>query len=102
MTRVLSRLHSFARPERVLRGLVGLAVVVIAWACADKVVGPVPVVPKGQVGVYADLGTSGVTTLVIQVSGPGIVKPDNSPDTLAFNIPLTNGVASGSLAVPAG
>jgi hypothetical protein len=102
MTRVLSRLDSFARPERALRGLLGVALVTIAWACADKVVGPAIVEPKGQIAVYADVGVSGVTTLVIQVSGPGIVKQDNSPDTLAFNVPLTNGVASGSLAVPAG
>src|ERR1044072_4782681 len=98
MTRVLSRLHSFARPERVLRGLFGVALVFIAWACADKVVGPVAVKPTGHVGVYADLGTSGVTTLVIQASGPGIVKPDNSPDTLTFNITLTKARALGSLA----
>ena len=66
------------------------------------VTGPEVVVPKGQIGVYADVGPAGVTTLVIQVSGPGIVKSGGSPDTLAFNIPLTNGVASGSLDWPAG
>lgn len=99
---VLSLLRSFARPDRVLRICLGVALVVIAWACADKVVGPAVVTPKGLIGVYADLGPTGVTTLVIQASGPGIVKPDGSPDTLAFNVPLANGVASGSLDIPAG
>jgi hypothetical protein len=85
------------------RVALGLALTLMAWGCADKLVGPTPVVePKGQIGVFADVGPAGVTTLVIQVSGPGIVKPDNSPDTLGFNIPLTNGVASGSINVPAG
>src|SRR4051812_4741596 len=102
MNRVLSLLKSVTRSERVLRGCIGLALLAVAWACADKVVGPAVVVPKGHVGVYADVGPAGITTLVIQVSGPGIAKPDASPDTLAFNIPLTNGVASGTLDVPAG
>ena len=97
MTRVLSFLRSVTRPDRVLRGCLGLALLAIVWACADKVVGPSSVQPKGKIGVYADLGPTGVTTLVIQVSGPGIVKSDGSPDTLAFNVPLENGVASGSL-----
>ncbi len=101
MNRALSFIR-FVTRTRVLRGCLGLALVAVAWACADKVVGPTLVVPKGQIGVYADLGPAGVTTLVIQASGPGIVKPDNSPDTLAFNIPLVNGIASGSLAIPAG
>src|ERR1051325_4617895 len=100
---VLSLFRSFTRRERVLRGCIGLAVTVVAWACADKVVGPVETTPKGHVAVYADVaGAGGITTLVIQVSGPGIVKPDASPDTLGFNIQLANGVASGSVTVPAG
>lgn len=102
MTRVLPLLEFVTRPERVLRGCIGLVLLVVAWACADKVVGPTAAVPRGHIGVYADVAPAGITTLVIQVSGPGIVKPDASPDTLAFNIPLTNGVASGSLDVPAG
>ena len=102
MTRAFSFLRSVTRPSRVLRGCLGLAVLAVAWACADKVVGPQVVSPKGQIAVYADLGNTGVTTLVIQVSGPGIVKANGSPDTLVFNVPLTNGTASGSLDVPAG
>src|SRR5438128_1917397 len=102
MTHVLSFLRSFTRPERVMRACLGFALLFVAWACADKLVGPTVGVPKGQIGVYADVAPAGITTLVIQVSGPGIVKPNGSPDTLAFNIPLTNGVASGSLDVPAG
>src|SRR3954468_13308959 len=102
MNRVLSLLRTVTRSERVLRGCIGLALLAVAWACADKVVGPPVVTPKGHIGVYADASGSGITTLVIQASGPGIVKGDGSPDTLAFNIPLTNGVASGSLDIPAG
>lgn len=57
----------------------------------------------GKLLVYANLSQSPVTTLVIQVTGPGILKSDLvTPDTLTFNIPLSNGVASGTIAVPAG
>src|SRR5690349_19010761 len=102
MTRVHSLLRSLWRAPHALRIGAVLALGLVVWGCADKVVGPSPVVPNGSIGVYADLGPSGVTTLVIEASGPGIVKSDGSPDTLAFNIPLVNGIASGSVDIPAG
>ena len=88
-----------------LRTIVTIAVVAAATSCVDKLVAPTPevITPTGRLGVFADLGGgSGVTTLVILVSGPGIIKVNGSLDTLAFNIPLTAGVASGSLNIPAG
>jgi hypothetical protein len=89
-----------------IRSLVLLAL--LAAACTDaptRPSGEPPVqLPVGRLGVYAQsaaLPASG--TLVVQVSGPGIVKSDGvTADTLAFNIPLVNGVATGSITVPAG
>ena len=101
----LSGSPRMAQPTR-LRTLLLLALV--ALGCTDAPTRPITGTPSGpalgRLGVYAQsaaLPPSG--TLVVQVWGPGIVKSDGTtPDTLAFNIPLANGVASGSITVPAG
>ena len=76
----------------------------LVTACNDLPTRP-SVVPLdtgiGHLAVYATLpGAS--PTLVLQVTGPGIVKPTGAPDTLTFNIPIVAGVATGSVSVPVG
>ncbi|MDB4880569.1 MAG: hypothetical protein JWL60_2015 [Gemmatimonadetes bacterium] len=105
---VRTLLSSADTPRMPIRSHRALALALLAFvaSCTDSPTGPRtgPVRQLGQLGVYAQsnaLPASG--TLVVQVSGPGIVKSDGtSPDTLAFNIPLTGGVATGSITVPAG
>jgi glucose/arabinose dehydrogenase len=46
--------------------------------------------------VRADVSATAVATVVVEVTGPGIPTP------LAFNIPITNGVATGTVTLPAG
>ena len=91
-----------------LRGALGaLVVAALLISCGESPTQPRvdPTRPaEGRLGVYARssaLAASG--TLVVQVSGPGIVRSDGTtPDTLTFNIAMANGVASGSITVPAG
>lgn len=94
-------------PVRFLGALASLALLALASSCGDSLTQPrsgAGPVRMGQLGVYAQsnaLAASG--TLVVQVSGPGIVKSDGAtPDTLAFNIAMSGGVAAGSITVPAG
>lgn len=96
------------RPSRLqtLFGIAAALATMLLAACSDTGVAPKPQ-PKpgyGRVLVYATAPASApVTTLVIEVSGPGILKPDGvTPDTLAFNIQMQNGVGSGSIEIPAG
>lgn len=83
-----------------------LAGALFALACNDAPTSTSKpsMIPVGKVAVYANLAAaSGVNALVIDVSGPGIVKSDGTtPDTLVFNIPMSNGTASGSISIPAG
>lgn len=109
LLRGLIRMPRLPVGPRPIGWLCGLVVAALAISCTDSPTQPKvdlpPTQPQlGRLGVYASsaaLPPSG--TLVVQVSGPGIVKSDgSSPDTLAFNIAMANGVASGSITVPAG
>lgn len=93
--------------SRVLRGLGLAAAAILLASCGDSPTQPRggEAIPsgKGRLVVYAQTNQITTGTLVVQVSGPGIIKSDGvTPDTLAFNIPLANGVATGSITVPAG
>ena len=71
-----------------------LASVLLLAACGDD-----PVYPNhghGTLIVRADVSATAVATLVAEVAGPDIPTP------LLFNIPITAGVASGAITIPAG
>lgn len=70
-----------------------LALVLLFAACGD------PTYPNhghGTLIVRADVSATAVATLVAEVAGPDIPTP------LLFNIPITAGVASGAITIPAG
>lgn len=93
--------------RRNLRGWLLAAPVFVAAlvvACNDLPTKPGVLPPDtgmGRLAVYSQL-PNGNTTLVLQVTGPGIVKNTGAPDTLTFNIAIVNGVATGSVQVPVG
>ena len=57
-------------------------------------VGPPP--PEARIGVTADVSGTSIATLVVRVTATDI------PSALVFNIPIVNGVANGTITVPAG
>ena len=73
---------------------VALACFAASTSCTPSVVGP----PSGEATLHltADLSTTAVATLVVEVSAADI------PTVLVFNVPITSGVASGTFTVPAG
>ncbi len=72
----------------------GLAAVSLLVACAGGSVDPDQ--GHGTLIVRADVSASAVATLVAEVTAPDI------PTALTFNIPITAGVASGTITIPAG
>lgn len=100
--RMTASTRSFRHAVRASTLLVAAAIA----GCTDTPTAPVaPPIPEntGRMAVYASFDGSSATTLVIQVSGPGILKADRiTPDTLSFNIAVTGTVATGSILVPAG
>jgi hypothetical protein len=71
-----------------------LASVLVLAACGD---GPIdPNQGRGTLIVRADVSATAVATLVAEVTAPDI------PVALLFNIPISAGVASGTIVVPAG
>jgi hypothetical protein len=71
-----------------------LASVSVLAACGD---GPIdPTQGHGTLIVRADVSATAVATLVAEVTAPDIPVP------LLFNIPISAGVASGTITVPAG
>jgi len=71
-----------------------LASVLVLAACGD---GPIdPNQGRGTLIVRADVSATAVATLVAEVTAPDI------PTALLFNIPISAGVASGTIVVPAG
>jgi len=72
-----------------------LASLLVCIACPRGTVEP-PDGGQATLVIRADVSGTSVATVVINVAAPDI------PTTLVFNIPVTNGVASGSITVPAG
>lgn len=72
-----------------------LACLAALTSCTQSVDAP-PSGGQATLQLTADLSGMTVATLVVEVSAPDI------PTTLVFNIPITNGVASGTITVPAG
>jgi hypothetical protein len=73
---------------------IALAAVLVLGACGDGSVDPGQ--GHGTLIVQADVSAAAVATLVAEVTAPDI------PTALIFNIPITAGVASGTITVPAG
>jgi Big-like domain-containing protein len=71
----------------------GLAAVSLLVACAGSVD---PGRGHGTLTVRADVSASAVATLVADVTAPDIPAP------LIFNIPISGGVAAGTITIPAG
>ncbi len=70
----------------------------LAWltACDADRTGPVEPMPLGMVQYRFAVHVSSVSSLVVAVTAPDI------SDHLVYNLPLVNGFASGTLAIPAG
>ncbi len=71
-----------------------LASVLLLVACGDSAIDPGQA--DGTLIVRADVSATAVATLVAEVTAPDIPTP------LLFNIPITAGVASGAITIPAG
>jgi hypothetical protein len=69
-----------------------LACLLAALGC-DNGAGPGD---KATLALFADVSGTAVATVVVDVTAPDIPAP------LVFNIPVANGVASGSITVPSG
>jgi hypothetical protein len=76
-------------------GVVALLVALNACLPTDPTAPPVDAA-RAALLVRADLSGTTVATVVVEVTAPDI------PDTLVFNIPNANGVASGTIGVPTG
>lgn len=70
-----------------------LASFLVLAACGDSVD---PGTGDGTLIVRADVSAAAVATLVAEVTAPDI------PTALVFNIPIVDGVASGTITIPAG
>jgi Big-like domain-containing protein len=75
--------------------LAALLPLLVLAACVP---GDVTRPPGGQASliVHVDVAATAVATVVVEVSAPDIPTP------LVFNIPITGGVASGTITIPAG
>ncbi len=73
---------------------VALASLLVCIACS-RAVGP-PDGGQATLIIQADVSGTSVATVVVDVAAPDI------PTTLVFNIPVTNGVALGTITIPAG
>ncbi len=81
--------------SRLTSPVVALGLLFELVSCADpNTVGPRG--GEGSLGVSANLTGTTVATLVADVTAPDI------PTMLVFNIPITNGNATGTITVPAG
>jgi Bacterial Ig-like domain (group 2) len=83
-------------PRTILRRLAALLIVALgAAACTDS-----PTGANGgavaELGFSLDLSGTSVTAMAVQVTASDI------PEPLVFNIPVSNGTASGTIRVPAG
>lgn len=86
------------RAPMVRRLTIALAALGLGLACGD------PTAPRdaaarrgeGTMVVSAVMNAVSATTLVLEVSGPGIAP------TLVFNLPVVSGVAAGTVTIPAG
>jgi Big-like domain-containing protein len=73
-----------------------LPVLVASAACGDRNTIEPPGSNDAALAVRADVSGTQVAVVVVQVTAPDITTP------LVFNIPITGGIASGTITVPAG
>jgi len=85
----------FRTPLRFMFALsLGFASVLVLGACSDAAVAPGQ--GDGTLVVRADISSTTIATLVAEVTAPDIATP------LIFNIPISGGVAAGTITIPAG
>src|SRR5687768_7286744 len=92
--RSMSPRHSMLRAM-----MLGVALGAAAFAVGcggDRATGPAARATDTKINVHADLNGLPITSISVEVTGPGIVS------TLVFNLPVANNQASGSVNVPAG
>lgn len=70
------------------------AAALIISGCSDSPTGPVG--PQGEFVLRASVVGTTIATMVVEVTAPDITTP------LAFNIPIVNGVATGTVKLPPG
>ncbi len=79
-----------------LRGVAALALVLASGSCISGEPTGSPSAREATLLVRADLSASVIATIVVEVTAPDI------PTALAFNIPIINRVATGTITLPAG
>jgi hypothetical protein len=83
--------------RRILRSLSMLVVVAFAAAACEQHPTEVPLgTGEASLALYANVGEADVAELAIEVTAPDLTTP------LVFNLTVQDGVASGSLRLPAG
>ena len=77
---------------------VAFAAALLAAGCGERVTGPKALPEPGgaRLNVHASVAGQNITAMTVEVTGPGI------PNVLVFQLTVANGVASGSIQVPAG
>ena len=96
-----SLIHRFGSPLRALIAALGVAIALgTGLACDRNALGPKEVGPDGRaigrVAVVVPVGSQQATLVSVTVSAPDIIP------SMVFNFPVIGGVATGSIAVPAG
>jgi len=80
-----------------IRNSVGAAIIALAPALSSCSEHPAAVTAHdASLQVYLSVASTGVTSVVVKVTAPDI------PDTLAFNLNIESGTASGTISVPTG
>src|SRR5262245_1108370 len=81
-------------PSRLTPLSVALACLTVLSTCTDQGTGP----PGGDatLAINANLAGTMVATVVADITAPDI------PTMLVFNIPIINGIATGTITIPAG
>ena len=77
-----------------LRLTLSVCAALLVAGCADRATGPSG--PQGEFVFQASVVGTTIATMVVEVTAPDITSP------LAFNIPITSGVASGTVRLPPG
>ena len=83
--------------HRLVSPVVSVAFLAALASCSGQGgVGPPPPPPDANIAIIADVSGTSIATLVVRVTATDI------PNALVFNIPIVNGVATGTITVPAG
>src|SRR6266581_1556717 len=82
---------------QLIRNSAGVTIIALAAALGSCAEHPVAVTPHdASLQVYLSVASTAVTSVVVKVTALDI------PDTLAFNLNVESGTASGTISVPTG